>query len=58
MTDRINEPMDLIVHRANLLYLLQTFSRVAEDQDRDIGARSNLLDEQGAQYKRNDGLDV
>ena len=54
MNQLLHEPTDIskIEQRANLLFLLQTFARVAEANDRDSKAPSGISDEQIADYKR------
>jgi len=54
------EPTDIskVEHRANLLFLLQTFARVAEAKNRDSKLLSSISDKQIAEYKRDDRSQV
>ena len=47
-----------VEHRVNLLFLLQTFARVAEAKDRDSKPLSGVSDKQIAEYKRDDRSQV
>ena len=58
MTARENDPTDTsqVGQRANLFFLLQKLSRVAEINNRDAVALSEVSDEQKDEHKRNNGL--
>lgn len=60
MTDRTNESVDWSKHhqRENLLYLLQTFARVAEARERAASLQSEIPDEQAAEYRKNYGFQM
>jgi hypothetical protein len=59
MTNRVNEPMDQqkVEPRADLFYLLQKLSRVAEVRNCSAGVESGDSNEQMPEYKAN-GIQV
>jgi len=58
MNDRVNEPMDQpnVGSRADLFYLLQTLSRVAEARGHAADMQSDVSDEKGGRSRGTTGF--